>query len=68
MKSAASLSLGAGSAPARLSQARWDETGTIFRLACVLEPGKEYAIALTSFMRADGYALKPYTLRFRTAE
>ena len=72
MKSGYTGSLGSGSAVPKLTEPRWDDTGTVFRLECTLEPGKDYVLVLNalggSFLSADGYALRAYTLRFRTAE
>jgi hypothetical protein len=72
MRSGVTVSLGSGSAVPRFTKAGWDETATVFRLECVLEPNKDYAIALNAlfgggFMSVDGFALRTYTLRFRTA-
>jgi hypothetical protein len=70
MKNGFSVSVGSGSALPKLTHAGWDDSGTVFRLECVLEPGKDYVLVLNasggSFMSADGYALPTYTLRFRT--
>jgi len=69
MKNGYSISVGVGSAVPKAVRAGWDDTGTVFRLECVLEPGKDYVLMLNapgaSFMSADGYALRAYTLRFR---
>ena len=72
MRSGYSVSLGSGSAVPKLTQPGWDATGTVFRLECSLEPGKDYALVLNAsggnFLSAGGNALRAYTLRFRTAE
>jgi hypothetical protein len=72
MKTGYSVSVGSGSAVPKITKVGWDDTGTVFRLECVFEPGKDYALVLNAsngnFMSADGYALRAYTLRFRTAE
>jgi hypothetical protein len=72
MKSGYTVSLGSGSAIPKLTQPGWDATGTVFRLECALEPGEDYVLVLNAsggnFLSAEGYALRAYTLSFRTAE
>ena len=70
MKNGYSVAVAAGSAVPKVTRVGWDDTGTVFRLECVLETGKDYVLLLNAsganFMSADGYALRAYTLRFRT--
>ena len=72
MKSGYTVSVGSGSAVPKFTKAGWDDTGTVFRLECILEPDKDYALVLNAtggnFLSADGFAVRAYTLRFRTTE
>jgi hypothetical protein len=73
MRTGYSLSSGATAPLPKLVRLGWDETGTIFTIECRLEPGKNYELRFNpansgSFASAEGYALRQYTIAFRTAD